>query len=279
MITDTTLVSACEKVDISAGEDHQDEDEVKEEPDGCSMEQLMRQLESLQADIAAIGVGPTTEAPTEALLQRGGNGGNAVVWYEIHSEDEGEEPDWVPDDISCSAAMSACEKGEKSQQAFGLLAVEQKAEWMPNVHDPAAMSANEWLGMFGGHDSPEDVLPEVTPEEKVEKAMELAEMQPREQGTQTNLTFPQGSTWSPPPMPRRPRQWLPGGLRCSSEMWSPTNWLLMNLLLRYSSEGWSPMEHIHCTHQIPRRKSSVTVRRMSKGSMLRCRLSSDTQLP
>ena len=93
----------------------------EEEPDGCSMEQLMMQLKNLDADIAAIGVGTATEAPTEALLQRGGKGGNAVVWYEIHSEDEGEdnEPDRAAGSAPGNGILGKCKPGTANMQELG----------------------------------------------------------------------------------------------------------------------------------------------------------------
>ena len=39
----------------------------------------------------------------------------------------------LPNVISCSAAVSACEKGQQWQQSLGVLAVMQQAAVLPNV--------------------------------------------------------------------------------------------------------------------------------------------------
>ena len=44
----------------------------------------------------------------------------------------------LPNVISCSAAVSACEKGQQWQQALGDLAVMQQAAVLPNVISYAA---------------------------------------------------------------------------------------------------------------------------------------------
>merc|ERR1739841_325877 len=59
------------------------------------------------------------------------------------------EADLVPDVISYSAAISACEKGGQWQVALGLLATMQEAALVPNVISySAAISACEKCGQW-----------------------------------------------------------------------------------------------------------------------------------
>ena len=55
-----------------------------------------------------------------------------------------QQADLVPNVISYSAAISACEKGEQWQEALGLLAKMQKGEWVLKVisHSAAILPAS-----------------------------------------------------------------------------------------------------------------------------------------